>query len=84
MNAVISKDYYLILASLSMNQQFADDFFANPEEFLSAYELSEQEKETLLNLSQERYAIYKETQNRTKDCDSCCNGSSMCFAACCQ
>lgn len=83
MNKTISKDYCVFLASLSMNQNFAEEFFANPEDVLNGFNLSELEKENLLNISKAQYDNYRATQCRSKDCDSCCNGSSNCFAACC-
>lgn len=91
MDAVMSRDYRLLMGKISMDLSFAEKFFNSAEDVLKDYSITATEKSKLLGLSSERFQSYKKAiVLKSCDCDSCCNGGepkgncSECFASCCQ
>lgn len=91
MDAVMSRDYRLLMGKISMVFSFAEKFFNSAESVLKDYSITAEEKSKLLSLSAERFQAYKKAINlKTCDCDSCCNGGgakgncSECTSCCCQ
>lgn len=91
MDAIMSRDYRLLMGKISMDLSFAEKFFESAESVLAGYSITEEEKSKLMGLSAERFNAYRKAIDlKTCDCDSCCNGGeakgncSECFASCCQ
>ena len=87
----MSYDYRFLLGKISMDFQFAKEFFTNMDTILKNYNISDSEKLKLKSLSADRFETYRKSiESRLCDCDSCCNGGegkgtcSECFCCCCQ
>lgn len=91
MELTVSPDYELILGKLSLDLNFAMEFFENTVEVMKNFKLNDHEKNQLMTLDKSRFEYYMENViMKSCDCDSCCNGGegsgncSECYSSCCQ